>query len=29
VPQPPNPTPPPPSTTPTEECRLWPKWLWC
>lgn len=30
VPQPPNPTPqPPPSTTPTEECNLWPKWLFC
>ncbi|RSN20767.1 serine/threonine protein kinase [Streptomyces sp. WAC 05977] len=29
VPQPPNPTPPPPSTTPTEECKLWPKWLFC
>ncbi|MFC3449645.1 serine/threonine protein kinase [Amycolatopsis speibonae] len=28
-PQPPNQTPPPPSTTPTEECNLWPKWLWC
>ncbi|UUV35774.1 serine/threonine protein kinase [Amycolatopsis roodepoortensis] len=28
IPQPPNPTP-PPSTTPTEECKLWPKWLFC
>ncbi|WP_181774739.1 serine/threonine protein kinase [Amycolatopsis pittospori] len=28
-PQPPNPTPAPPTTTPTEECNLWPKWLWC
>ncbi|MBB5854542.1 serine/threonine protein kinase [Amycolatopsis umgeniensis] len=30
APQPPNPNPPTaPSTTPTEECNLWPKWLWC
>ncbi|MEV6908861.1 serine/threonine protein kinase [Amycolatopsis sp. NPDC051071] len=31
APQPPHhPTPAPPSTTtPTEECNLWPKWLWC
>ncbi|EME60248.1 hypothetical protein [Amycolatopsis decaplanina] len=28
-PQPPGTTPPPPSTTPTEECNLWPKWLFC
>ncbi len=29
APKPPNPTPAPPTTTPTEECNLWPKWLWC
>ncbi|WET80049.1 serine/threonine protein kinase [Amycolatopsis sp. QT-25] len=28
-PKPPKPTPPPPSTKPTEECKLWPKWLFC
>ncbi|MEV7549100.1 serine/threonine protein kinase [Amycolatopsis sp. NPDC089917] len=28
-PHPPGHTPPPPTTTPTEECNLWPKWLWC
>lgn len=29
VPGQPNPTPAPLSTTPTEECKLWPKWLFC